>query len=347
MKAARLYLAVMLASPLAASSASVVPLPVEGNLPSFGKASLWLNSPPLEPADLRGKVVLVDFWTYSCINWLRHSPYVRAWAERYKDRGLVVIGVHSPEFAFETSLDSVRSAVRSMGITYPVVIDNDHAIWRAFDNEAWPALYFVDAQGRIRHHHYGEGAYDQAEEILRELLGEAGRGSALPALVSVDARGVEAPADWRSLRSPETYVGHARAENFASPGGAKRDKRSAYAAPERLGLNHWALEGDWTMGRQATVLNAAHGRIVFRFHARDVHLVMGPSASGAPVRFRVLLDGLPPGPAHGLDVDAEGYGVATQHRLYQLVRQPGPIADRTFVIEFSDGGVETFSFTFG
>ncbi len=361
MNATLLLLAVMLAGPVAAPTkattewrhrmkpmmTSSVPLPIEGDLPSFGGGGEWLNSSPLTPAALRGKVVLVDIWNYSCINWIRQLPYVRAWAEKYKDRGLVVIGVHSPEFAFETSVENVRRAAKAMGVTYPIVMDSEHAIWNAFDNQAWPALYFVDAQGRIRHHYYGEGAYDQAEEILQQLLMEAGPSGTSQELVSIDPKGVEAQADWRSLRSPETYVGYARTENFASPGGPMRDKRHVYAAPKRPGLNHWALAGDWTMGRQATVLNAANGRIVFRFHARDLHLVMGPSVSGKTVRFRVLLDGQPPGPAHGLDVDLQGNGVVTEPRLHQLIRQQGAIEDHTLEIEFLDPGVETFSFTFG
>jgi thiol-disulfide isomerase/thioredoxin len=361
MNAIRLLLAVMLAGPVAAPTkattewrhpmkpmmTSSVPLPIEGALPSFVGGGEWLNSSPLTPAGLRGKVVLVDIWNYSCINWIRQLPYVRAWAEKYKDRGLVVIGVHSPEFAFETNVDHVRRAVKAMGVTHPVVMDSDHAIWRAFENEAWPALYFVDAQGRIRHHYYGEGAYDQAEEILQQLLAEAGHGDPSMTLVSVDTRGVEAAADWRSLGTPETYVGYERAEHFTSPGGLMRDKRHVYTARARLGLNQWSLAGDWTVARQPTVLNAANGRITIRFHARDLHLVMGPPASGAPIRFRVLLDGRPPGPAHGLDVNSQGEGLVTEPRLYQLIRQPGPIVDHTFEIEFLDVGVETFSFTFG
>jgi thiol-disulfide isomerase/thioredoxin len=326
---------------------SSVPLPVEGDLPSFVGGGEWIHSPPLTPSGLRGKVVLIDIWNYSCINWIRQVPYVRAWAEKYKDRGLVVIGVHSPEFGFETNIDNVRRAAKAMGVTYPVVMDSDHAIWRAFENEAWPALYFVDAQGRIRHHYYGEGAYDQAEEILQRLLAEAGRGDPSMALVSVDPQGVEAAADWRSLGTPETYVGYERADGFVSPGGLEPNKPHVYSAPSRLGLNQWALAGDWTVGRQPTMLNAANGRITIRFHARDLHLVMGPPASGARVRFRVLLDGRPPGPAHGIDVDSQGDGVVTEPRLYQLIRQPGPIADHTFEIQFLDAGVETFSFTFG
>jgi len=326
---------------------SSIPLPIEGNLPAFEGGGPWINSPPLTPAELRGKVVLIDIWNYSCINWIRQSPYVRAWAEKYKDQGLVVIGVHSPEFAFETNADNVRQAAKAMGVTYPIVMDSEHAIWRALENEAWPALYFVDTRGRIRHHYYGEGAYDQAEEILQQLLTETGKGTASQTLVTVDPQGVEAPADWRSLRTPETYVGHERTEMFASPGGAKRDKQAVYSAPERLGLNQWALVGSWTMGAQATVSQDRGAKVAIRFHAHDLHLVMGPKAPGGRVRFRVLLDGRPPGSAHGLDVDGEGNGVVTEPRLYQLVRQPGSITDRTFEIEFLDPDVETYSFTFG
>jgi thiol-disulfide isomerase/thioredoxin len=334
-------------TPMKPMMTSSIPLAIEGDLPSFGDTREWLNSPPLTPAGLRGRVVLVEFWNYSCINWIRQVPYVRAWAEKYKDRGLVVIGVHSPEFGFETDLDNVRRAVTAMAVTYPVVLDSDHAIWGAFGNEAWPALYFIDARGRIRHHYYGEGSYDQAEEILQQLLAEAGHGSDTMELVSVDPRGVEKQADWRSLGTPETYVGWARAENFASPGNAVRDQRHVYSAPARLALNQWALVGDWTMGQEATALNAANGQIAFRFHARDLHLVMGSRTQGAAIRFRVLLDGQPPEAAHGLDVDGQGHGRVAEPRLYQLIRQPGPIRDRTFEIEFLDPGVETFSFTFG
>ncbi len=318
-----------------------------GELASLGIATEWLNSQPLTAAGLRGKVVLVDFWTYSCINWLRTLPYVRAWAAKYKDQGLVVIGVHSPEFEFEKNVDNVRRAAKDMRVDYPIAIDNDHAIWRAFKNEYWPALYFVDAQGHIRHHEFGEGEYEQSEKIIQQLLGEAGIGGIGHELVSVDARGAEAAADWGSLQSPENYVGYARTENFASPGGAVLDKRHLYAAPARLGLNHWALSGDWTVEKQATVLNEANGRIAYRFHARDLHLVMGPAAQGKSVRFRVLLDGQPPGAAHGIDVDGQGNGTAAEQRLYQLIRQPKPIADRQFEIEFLDSGVEAFAFTFG
>ena len=322
-------------------------LPVEGALPSLGGATGWLNSQPLTAAGLRGKVVLIEFWTYSCINWLRTLPYVRAWAEKYKDQGLVVIGVHSPEFEFEKNVENIRLAAKDMRVHYPIAIDSDHAIWRAFKNEYWPALYFVDAQGRIRHHQFGEGEYEKSEMIIQQLLAEAGMGGSGRELVSVNARGVEAAADWSSLQSPENYVGYQRTANFTSPGGPVLNKRRVYSAPERLRLNHWALSGDWTMGKQATVLNQANGRIAYRFHARDLHLVMGPAAPGASVRFRVLIDGQPPGPAHGIDVDGQGNGTATEQRLYQLIRQPQPIADRQFEIEFLDPGVATFAFTFG
>jgi thiol-disulfide isomerase/thioredoxin len=325
----------------------VAQLPIEGDLPSLGSATAWLNSQPLTADGLRGKVALVDFCTYSCINWRRSLPYVRAWAEKYKEQGLVVIGVHAPEFGFEKDLDNVRRAVKDMRIDYPVAIDNDHAIWRAFNNAYWPALYFVDAQGHIRHHKFGEGDYDHSERIVQQLLAKAGIGAIGHELVPVEARGAEAAADWGSLKSPENYVGYERTENFASPGGAALDKRRVYAAPTRLRLNHWALSGDWTMGKQATVLNKANGQIAYRFHARDLHLVMGPPARGTSVRFRVLIDGQLPGPGHGLDVDDKGNGTVTEPRLYQLVRQPPPIADRQFEIAFLDPGVEVFAFTFG
>jgi thiol-disulfide isomerase/thioredoxin len=322
-------------------------LPTEGEFPSLAGATEWLNSPPLTAASLRGKVVLIDVWTYTCINWLRTLPYVRAWAEKYKNQGLVVIGVHSPEFPFEKNLDNVRRAAKDMRVDYPIAIDNDFAIWRALKNEYWPALYFVDAQGRIRHHRFGEGDYDQSERIIQQLLAEAGSGGVSHDLVSVDARGAEVAADWGSLMSPENYVGYERTEGFASPGGAVLDKPRVYAVPARLKLNNWALSGDWTVGKPATVLNKANGRIAYRFHARDLHLVMGPAARGTSVRFRVLIDGQPPGAAHGIDVDEQGNGTVTEQRLYQLIRQPKPIADRQFEIEFLDSGVETFAFTFG
>jgi thiol-disulfide isomerase/thioredoxin len=326
---------------------AAVRLPIDGELPSFDGATTWLNSPPLTPASLRGKVVLVQFWTYTCINWLRTLPHVRAWAEKYKGQGLVVIGVSTPEFEFERTLDNVRGAVKDLGMTYPIAVDNDYAIWRAFENNYWPALYFVDANGKIRHHRFGEGDYEKSESTIQKLLAEAGHASSDNALVSVEGTGAEAAADWGSLKSPENYVGYGRTENFASPGGAVFDKPHAYAVPRRLGLNQWALSGDWTVGKQAIVLNRPNGRTAYRFHARDLHLVMGPRAPGTSVRFRVLLDGHPPGAAHGVDVDVQGYGTVTQSRLYQLIRQPGPIDDRTFEIEFLDAGIEALAFTFG
>jgi thiol-disulfide isomerase/thioredoxin len=321
--------------------------PIEGKLSSLGGATEWLNSQPLTAGSLRGKVVLIDVWTYTCINWLRQLPYVRAWAEKYNNQGLVVIGVHTPEFEFEKNIDNVRRAAKDMKIDYPIAIDNEYSIWRALNNKYWPALYFVDAQGRIRHHHFGEGEYEQSERVIQQLLAEAGSDAISRELISVDARGVEAAADWGSLRSPENYVGYERTENFASPGGAALDKRRTYAVPARLRLNHWALSGDWTVGKQAIALNNASGRIAYRFHARDLHLVMGPAARGTSVRFRVLIDGKSPGAAHGIDVDEQGNGTVTEQRMYQLIRQPKPIADRQFEIEFLNPGVEAFAFTFG
>jgi thiol-disulfide isomerase/thioredoxin len=322
-------------------------LPVEGHLPGFDGATGWVNSEPLTAADLRGRVVLVNFWTYTCINWLRTLPYVRAWAERYRDHGLVVIGVHTPEFGFEHDLDNVRQEVKDLGVDYPVATDNDYEIWTAFDNHYWPALYFVDAQGQIRHHRFGEGDYQMSEMILQQLLTEAGRAGADPELTSVDARGVEVAADWGSLRSPENYLGYERTDNFVAPDGSILDTSYAYAAPTRLGLNHWALAGDWTVERSAIVLNQAGGRILYRFHARDLHLVMAPATPGGPIRFRVHLDGQPPGAAHGTDVDDQGNGTLTDPRLYQLIRQPGPVSDRTFEIASLDPGVQAYAFTFG
>src|SRR2546421_2347309 len=331
----------------AARHPAEVHLPMEGELPSLGGAPAWLNSPPLSAADLRGNVVLIDFWTYTCINWLRTLPYVRAWAEKYREHGVVVIGVHTPEFPFEHDFENVRRAAKDMRVSYPIAIDNDYAIWSAFDNHYWPALYLVDAQGRIRSHHFGEGAYEQSEMIIQHVLAEAGIGGIAHELVSVDAQGVEAAAAWSDLRSPENYLGDARTEHFASPGGAVVDKPHVYAAPARFSLNQCALAGEWTVGEQVVALNAANGRIAYRFHARDLHLVMGPAARGTSVRFRVLIDGQPPGAAHGFDVDDQGNGTVTDQRLYQLIRQPKPIADRQFEIEFLDPGVEALAFTFG
>jgi thiol-disulfide isomerase/thioredoxin len=361
MKENQLFLAAIIASAIGASIETfaeeesmvqqttpiVFQLPIEGELPSLRSSTEWLNSQPLTAAGLRGKVVLVDFWTYSCINWRRTLPYVRAWAAKYRNQGLVVIGVHAPEFAFETNVDNVRRAAKEMKIDYPIAIDNDYAIWRAFENNIWPALYFVDVQGSIRHHQFGEGGYERSERIIQQLLAEAGIGGIGDELVLVNARGAEAAAEWGSLKSPENYVGFERTKNFASPGRVVLNQRRVYAAPARLRLNHWALSGEWTVEKQATVLNKANGRIAYRFHARDLHLVMGPAARGTSVRFRVLIDGQPPGASHGIDVDDQGSGTVTEQRLYQLIRQPKPIADRQFEIEFLDSGVEVFSFTFG
>ncbi|MDN7589854.1 cytochrome c biogenesis protein DipZ [Burkholderia seminalis] len=325
-------------------------LPVEGTLPSLDGAVQWLNSPPLTAAGLRGKVVLVDFWTYSCINCLRTLPYTNAWARKYAPYGLVVIGVHAPEFAFERDIGNVKKAVHDLGIDYPVAIDNGYSIWRAFNNEYWPAHYFVDAQGRVRHHHFGEGEYAQSERAIQSLLAEAGHPEALNVplgLAGAPANGALAAADSADVRSPETYVGYARAESFMSPGGAVRDAAHRYDAPARPDLNDWGLAGTWNVGAERASLAAPDGRIVYRFHARDLHLVLGPGTNGQPVRFRVTLDGAAPGAAHGTDVDAQGYGTVTGQRLYQLVRQPGAVADRTFAIEFLDPGVDAYAFTFG
>jgi thiol-disulfide isomerase/thioredoxin len=322
-------------------------LPIEGRLPSLGGATQWLNSPPLTPADLRGKVVLVNFWTYTCINWLRQFPYVRAWEEKYKDHGLVVIGVHTPEFAFEHNLDNVRREVTDLKVTFPVAVDSDYAVWDAFANHYWPAIYLIDTQGRIRYHQFGEGNYEQSEMVIQQLLAEAGSTDSSSQFVTVDGSGIQAAADWSSLRSGENYVGYDRTANFASPGGEVLGKNHVYAAPARLSLNQWALSGNWTMERPFVRLNEANGRIVYRFHARDVHLVMGPAASGTPVRFRVLIDGQAPGDAHGTDVDEQGYGTAAKQGVYQLIRQQQPIVDRQFEIEFLDAGIEAYSFTFG
>ena len=320
----------------------------EGEFPSLGGTTLWLNSKPLTPRDLRGKVVLVDFWTYTCINWRRQLPYVRAWAEKYKDQGLVVIGVHTPEFEFEKTVDNVRWAVKDMNVHYPVALDSNYAIWDAFKNHYWPALYFIDARGRIRHHQFGEGDYEQSETVIQQLLAEAGAGARARELTAVEGRGAEAAADWANLKSSETYLGYENTENFASPGGAVPDKPRDYTAPGQFNLNQWALSGHWTIRRDASALTRADGWIAYRFHARDVHLVMGPAATGStPVRFRVLVDGQPPGAAHGVDVNDKGQGTVTEQRMYQLIRQPMPIVDRQFEIEFLDPGVEIFVFTFG
>jgi thiol-disulfide isomerase/thioredoxin len=329
------------------SETTTVDLPIEGELASLDGATGWLNSQPLATADLRGKVVLIDFWTYTCINWLRTLSYVRAWAEKYEEQGLVVVGVHTPEFPFERDVDNVRQAAQDMRVEYPIALDSDYAIWRAFNNRYWPAVYIADAQGRIRHHKFGEGGYREAETVIQLLLREAGRGDVGDGLVSVDAEGLEVQADWANLESSETYLGYEQAQNFASPGDAGFDEPRTYVVPDPLGLNRWALSGNWTVERGASVLNDADGGIAFRFHSRDVHLVMGPRSRGTSVPFRVLVDGELPGDAHGFDVDEQGHGTVSQQRLYQLIREPGSITDRTFEITFLAPGVEAYVFTFG
>ncbi len=321
-------------------------LPVEGVMPELAGAVEWLNSPPLTKAQLKGKVVVVDFWTYSCINCLRALPYTEAWAKKYAASGLVVIGVHSPEFAFEKIPDNVKKAVRDLGLTYPVALDNNLAIWQAFNNQYWPAHYFVDAQGRIRHHHFGEGEYDESEKVIQQLLREAGHADVPGGIVDPRAQGVQAGAASDALTSPETYVGYGRAENFAS-GNPRMDRSAAYQTPFPLAANQWGLSGQWTIGPEMSKLDAAGGKITFRFHARDLHLVLGPGPDGKPVRFTVTMDGQPLGENHGVDTDAAGNGAVTGQRLYQLIRAKGAVVDRTFTITFHDPGVQAFAFTFG
>jgi len=308
-----------------------------GHLPGFDGATGWLNSGPLTPAGLRGKVVLVDFWTYTCINWLRTLGYVRAWANKYEDQGLVVVGVHTPEFPFEKDPENVRWAVKDMRIEYPVALDPNYAVWGAFSNNYWPAVYIADAEGRILHHQYGEGGYDECERVIQRLLREAGRDGIGDDLVSPTLEGFEVQADWTNLESPETYLGSDQAQNFAGTD----------VPPDSLALNQWTLAGDWTIEGGASVLNEAGGQIAFRFHARDVNLVLGPRTPATPIPFRVLVDGDPPGDARGLDVDKEGNGTVVHQRLHQLIRQPGSIRDRTFEIAFFEPGVEGYVFTFG
>ena len=336
----------MMMKPKATATANeaALPPPIEGTLPPLDGAVEWLNSPPLTAAGLRGKVVVVDFWTYSCVNCLRTLPYVRAWYEKYKDQGLVVIGVHAPEFAFEKDIDNVKRAVKDLKVDYPVAIDNDYAIWRAFDNRYWPAHYFIDAQGRIRHHHFGEGEYAESEEIIKQLLAEAGAQHVASGTVQPDAGGI-ALAPENAMQSPETYVGYERAENFAAT--AVRDREHEYSIPTTLATNQWGLGGTWTVADENAKLARAGGRIAFRFHARDVNLVLGPPRDGKPVKYKVTIDGKPPGDDHGVDSAADGTGEVTSQRLYQLLRVNGDVADRTFEIEFLDAGVEAFAFTFG
>jgi Thioredoxin like C-terminal domain len=322
-------------------------LRVEGRLPELDGATAWLNSEPLTPAGLRGTVVAVQFCTFSCINWLRTAPYVRAWAQRYRDDGLVVIGVHSPEFPFEHDLGKIRSALGGMGVRHPIAVDNEFRVWRAFDNAYWPALYVVDADGRIRYHHFGEEDYERSERAIQQLLVEAGSADVDDDLVSVSPDGVHLAADWATLGSPETYLGYARATGFASPGGLEPERRQVYAEPPRLTLNQWALSGAWTVGSQVTTLHEPGGRIVHRFHGRDLNLVLGSRAERDPLRFTVSVDGRPPGDARGLDVDEQGIGTVDEERLYQLIRQNGPITDRTFAITFLDPGAQAYVLTFG
>jgi thiol-disulfide isomerase/thioredoxin len=322
-------------------------LPSEGRLPPFDGATGWLGSEPLTPEGLRGRIVAVQFWTYTCVNWLRTLPYVREWAAKYRDLGLTVIGVHTPEFGFERDVDNVRAAAREMGVDYPIALDSDYAVWGAFANRFWPALYIADGQGRIRYHHFGEGEYAMSEMVVQQLLGEAGKEGFDPQLVPVEPQGTEVEADWSDLRTPETYLNYGRASGFASLDGERFDEPHEYTEPSRLSLNEWAPSGVWTLAEHAAVLTEAPGRIAIRFHARDVNLVMGPPARGTSVPFRVLIDGQVPGAAHGSDVDEQGNGTVSEQRLYQLIRQPKPIADRQFEIEFLDSGVEGYCFTFG
>ena len=336
-------LAAAIALPIGACAQSA--LPVEGSLPSFAGATAWLNSEPLSPEGLRGKVVLVDFWTYTCINWQRTQPHVRAWARKYKDEGLVVVGVHTPEFPFEKDVDNILPALTMFRVEYPVAVDSNSTIWQAFGNRYWPAVYIADARGRIRFHHFGEGEYERTEAVLRQLLREAGFPGKGNPNVRIEPRGSEVEADWKNLISPETYLGRDQRRGFVGdvvPGSAH-----APSGTGALRLDQWALAGDWTTNAGAIVLDKANGRIAYRFHARDVHLVMGPSSRGSSVRYRVLLDGRAPADAHGADVDAQGNGTVDAPRLYQLIRQGTPIVDRVFEIEFLDPGVEAYVFTFG
>ncbi|MCC2612128.1 cytochrome c biogenesis protein DipZ [Neorhizobium sp. Rsf11] len=321
-------------------------LPVEGRAPSLDGAVEWLNSPQLDLEQLRGEVVLVDFWTYSCINCIRTVPYVSAWAEKYKDQGLVVIGVHAPEFAFEKKIDNVTKAVGDFKISYPVAIDNDYKIWRAFENSYWPAHYLIDAKGQIRYHHFGEGNYRQTEQAIQDLLREAGSDMAASAPVTPDAKGAEASPDLKNIRSAETYLGYKRATSFASPESLHADAAASYSIVEP-GLNQWGLSGTWIVGAEQATLSQPDGSIAYRFSARDLHLVLGPGLSGKPVRFQVKIDGKAPGADHGADTDANGNGMVTSTRLYQLVRQSGDVEARNFQIRFLDPGVEAYAFTFG
>ena len=322
-------------------------LPVEGELPSFAGATGWLNSEPLTLEGLRGRVVFVDFWTYTCVNWLRTLPYVRAWAAKYAGQGLTTIGVHTPEFDFERDVDNIVAQARALGVPYPIAVDSDYGVWRAFDNHYWPAVYIADAQGRIRYHHFGEGEYAMQEMVVQQLLLEAGADDVDQELVSVDPVGLEVAADYRTLRSPETYLAYGQATGLASPDGLRADESHDYAPSSGLRLNQWAPSGSWSISRRAAAATAPKARLAIRFQARDVNLVMGPAVRGTAIPFRVHLDGQPATGAHGTDVDVDGNGTVTEQRTYQLIRQPAPISERTFEIEFLDPGVELFCFTFG
>ena len=344
--------ALLVAGPLALGATAVVSaLPFSfaqaAPLRALSASPDWLNTPPLRAEDLRGKVVVVNFWTYSCINSLRALPYLRAWSAKYRDQGLVVIGVHTPEFAFEKDSANVRQAVKALGVDFPVALDSDWRTWRAFDNNAWPAFYFIDAEGRVRHQAIGEGNYDQSERTIQKLLREAGKAGVPTDIATITGVGPEAPADLDDLGSGESYVGYAQANNFASPSGLKPDRRQVYLPPPRLALNSWSLTGDWAVGSEFATAGAASGRITYRFHARDLHMVLGPMVDGRPVRFRVRIDGAPPGADHGVDTDGQGRGVVQAPRMYQLARQARPVADRVFEIEFLDPGVRAYVFTFG
>jgi thiol-disulfide isomerase/thioredoxin len=334
MKALRLGLFALIVTFMTPPPAMTAKLRIASPMPSLARADAWLNSRPLSTQELRGKVVLVDFWTYTCINWRRTLPYLRAWDAKYRDHGLVIVGVHTPEFSFERQVDNVRRAAQEQGVDYPIALDGEYAIWKAFDNHYWPAVYLVDARGHIRHQQFGEGDYEQLERVIQKLLADAGRSGFARELVTPDARGAEVAADWNNLGSPETYVGSQQAERKVS-------------ATSQLKLNQWALTGDWSTRLESALLNKAGGRIRYRFHARDVHVVMAPTTRSAPIRFRVSVDGQPPRASHGVDVDAEGNGTLDQPRMYQLIRQPPPIADRQIEIEFLDAGAEVFVFTFG
>jgi thiol-disulfide isomerase/thioredoxin len=319
----------------------------EGRMPELNGAVGWLNSAPLSSTALRGKVVLVNFWTFTCINSIRPLPYLRNWAAKYKDAGFVVIGAHTPEFSFEHEQKNIENSVRNLNVTFPVAIDSDYGIWNAFRNQAWPAQYLVDAKGRIRYHHFGEGDYAEIERMIHELLKENGASGVASDVSSVSGVGIEAAPDWADARSPETYLGYRQAENFASPEKLHKDSAQLFSAPAKLALNHWALSGSWNVNAESAVLQTAPGKIAFRFHSRDVHLVVAPGKDGKPVRFKVTLDGVAPGENHGGDAAADGAGEIREPRLYQLIRQKGPIVDRTFEIEFLDPGVHALDFTFG